>query len=240
VNYLLARGGQQKGPYSIEDLQRMMGEGSAAAADLVWREGMPTWVPLISVLPVATAASPGVPPELPTFTGDAGAGKQASEIPEPPSMHWAVVLGLGLVTFGGFWWAWTIVEGNYVKRLDPKNRFMNTFVVTGYVMTAFVAAWIVALCNVAYIRPGQEMGIGNPLVIADLFGVLLCPGSLIIYFMAMPRMRRSIEGYFGDVEPIRLRLNPGMSICLGIFYFQDSFRRIAVWKKTGVWDSGQP
>lgn len=220
----------------------MMGEGSAAAADLVWREGMPAWVPLISVMPVAAASSavvaPVVPPALPTFTGDAGAGRQASEIPEPPSLHWAAVLGLGLVTFGGFWWAWTIVEGTYVKRLDPKNRFMDTFVVMGYAMSAFVTAWVISLCIVAYVRPNQEMGMGNPLVIMDLIGVLLCPASLVVYFMAMPKMRRSIEGYFADVEPIRLRLNAGMSICLGIFYFQDSFRRIAVWKRTGVWESG--
>jgi len=65
----VARGGQQSGPYTEEQVRDMVRSGLLSAADLGWHEGMAEWAPL------HTIAGLGVPP--PTGTAAAmvtGAG----------------------------------------------------------------------------------------------------------------------------------------------------------------------
>ena len=42
----LNRDGQQMGPYSLEQIQRHLAEGSVLPADLAWHEELPEWVPV--------------------------------------------------------------------------------------------------------------------------------------------------------------------------------------------------
>ena len=42
----VSRDGQQFGPYSPEDVQKYLAEGSLLASDLGWMEGEADWVPL--------------------------------------------------------------------------------------------------------------------------------------------------------------------------------------------------
>jgi hypothetical protein len=44
--YYVARNGQQFGPYTMEELQRYLGEGRLSLTDLAWTEGMQAWVAL--------------------------------------------------------------------------------------------------------------------------------------------------------------------------------------------------
>ena len=56
MKYYISRGGQQYGPYSLEDLQRMRAQGQVDPSDLAWGEGMATWTPLSQVLESAAGA----------------------------------------------------------------------------------------------------------------------------------------------------------------------------------------
>jgi hypothetical protein len=66
MDYHLARNGQNLGVFSVEELQRRRATGELSGADLVWREGMATWVPLDSILQPAAPSSvpPFVPPAI--------------------------------------------------------------------------------------------------------------------------------------------------------------------------------
>jgi len=44
-NWFYARGGQQQGPFPIQSLRDMAARGQLTAGDLVWRQGMPQWLP---------------------------------------------------------------------------------------------------------------------------------------------------------------------------------------------------
>jgi len=55
-----AQSGQQQGPISDEQIQRMVQDGSLGKEDLVWREGMASWQPAGEV--------PGLEFPAPTFT----------------------------------------------------------------------------------------------------------------------------------------------------------------------------
>jgi hypothetical protein len=51
--YLLLQDGQQTGPFPLETLQQMVETGTIQRDDFVWKDGMPDWVPLASLLPAA-------------------------------------------------------------------------------------------------------------------------------------------------------------------------------------------
>lgn len=54
-------GGRQQGPYTTQRMQEMLSEGSLSPASMVWRQGMPNWVPVSELLPQA-AAAPAIAP----------------------------------------------------------------------------------------------------------------------------------------------------------------------------------
>lgn len=43
--WYVARNGQKTGPYSTEQLKQLAGAGKLGAGDLLWKEGLETWVP---------------------------------------------------------------------------------------------------------------------------------------------------------------------------------------------------
>jgi hypothetical protein len=67
ATWYYAREGQQQGPMTAEALRSALANSRVRATDLVWREGMPDWVPANSVpeLASAVAARSGGPPPLP-------------------------------------------------------------------------------------------------------------------------------------------------------------------------------
>ena len=46
----ISRNGQQEGPYTAEQIQQMLADGSIARYTLAWKEGLSQWVPLSQIL----------------------------------------------------------------------------------------------------------------------------------------------------------------------------------------------
>lgn len=59
--WFYARDQQQYGPVSEEELRRLLQRGELSTEDLVWREGMPEWIPASSVAELATPLPPAPP-----------------------------------------------------------------------------------------------------------------------------------------------------------------------------------
>ena len=57
----IAKNGQQQGPYSSEDIQQAISTGQISPSDLAWKEGMPDWVSVSTLIPT-TVSSPVLPP----------------------------------------------------------------------------------------------------------------------------------------------------------------------------------
>lgn len=90
--WMYARGQQQFGPVTLEQLKQLMHTGQVQGADLVWRDGMPQWVPAQSVAelrggdaapPIAAAVRPAEPATgvgaVPYYSGSAGMPPRAHE-----------------------------------------------------------------------------------------------------------------------------------------------------------------
>ena len=61
--WYVGKEGQQKGPFTDEDVRGMMSRGELAAADLVWKEGMAEWQPLSQVEDFAEVLATAPPPQ---------------------------------------------------------------------------------------------------------------------------------------------------------------------------------
>src|SRR5450756_95489 len=62
MKYLIHRGGQQYGPYSVEELRQFVASGNILSSDMAWAQGMPAWVPVSQILGGAPAAAPAPAP----------------------------------------------------------------------------------------------------------------------------------------------------------------------------------
>ena len=62
MKILIHRGGQQFGPYSLDEVRSYLAAGQLQPADSAWHEGLPDWVPLDQIAGVAGAPPPPPPP----------------------------------------------------------------------------------------------------------------------------------------------------------------------------------
>ena len=72
------RDGQQQGPYTLEQVNTFLAEGSLQATDLAFHEGLADWVPLSQVsgvvVPGATHIEPQEPETASVVAGPAPSG----------------------------------------------------------------------------------------------------------------------------------------------------------------------
>jgi hypothetical protein len=146
MKYYIQRQLQQYGPYSMEEVERYMAQGNIVLADLARTEAMTTWMPLSQLIASAqgVTSSPAAPsgpvtPAAPVSMNVAAAAPRYAPVhaapaagPMPPDLHWALVLLLGIMTFGIFSLVWLIIECSFVKTIRPASNFI-LFLVLGLI-----------------------------------------------------------------------------------------------------------
>jgi GYF domain 2 len=242
MKYYIRRDLKEFGPYTLADLQRYVAQGNIVLTDLTRREGMNDWVPVSQVIgsvpqptpPVTAQAGPGYDQGgeasgtgaayggATFYSGTPPYGGQvipATQGPIPPDFHWGLVLLIGILTCGIFFWVWLLVEAAFVKKIRPQSN-------------GLVLAIVAMICSYGgpFIR---VFGMWGRMGIWPLGG-LLSLASLVLVLIAVFSMKSDLEQYYNSVEPINLRLNGLMVFFLAVFYFQHHFSRISRWKKTGV------
>src|ERR1041385_7111117 len=96
MNYFIQRDAQEYGPYTLADLQRYVQSGSISPADMCRSEGMTGLLPVSQI--IGNIPTPAPQPQ--SVYGGAGAlpSVDFNLLPEPPGMHWGLVLLLGVIT----------------------------------------------------------------------------------------------------------------------------------------------
>jgi hypothetical protein len=233
MKYYIQRQLNEYGPYTLADLQRYVAQGSILLTDLTRSEGMTEWTPVSQVLgniPIPASFQPGQSPGTSGYSGGtvyAGgenvySGSPMPSVaagPVPPDFHWALVLLIGLVTCGLFWWVWLIVEAAFIRKLKPASKGL-LFVILSMV-SYFAGGFINGLMRAMH--PGEVVYLGAPF---SLIG-------FVLFVIAEFQMKSDLEDYYNTVEPINLRLHGGMTFFFAVWYFQYHFSRIAQWKKSG-------
>lgn len=192
--YTLARGEQRYGPYTLDQLREYSAAGSIQPTDLVWTPGMSTWSPVSEVLEEKAAQS--APPPIP-----AADPAPANASPKPPSLHWAIVLVLAIVTWGLFAWIWMIVQAVWIRRIDAKSKAL--YVLAGGFAAGLVLEFLSAVT-----------GVGGEGLLSRFIWVI---AVLVAYF----DMRAAIEVRFG------LELSGILTFFFNVIYLQYHLRLIA-------------
>ena len=106
MDYFISRDGQQYGPYTLADLQRYAASGEISLADLATSEALTEPVPVAQI--IGNIAAPAV------FTTVSPISCNGC-LPDPPNLHWALVLLFSVLTCGIFVLVWEIVLAAWVK-----------------------------------------------------------------------------------------------------------------------------
>jgi hypothetical protein len=198
VTYKIARDGQEFGPYSLADVQRYVGTGNILMTDFALAEGATEWIPVAQVVGTIAVAPPVAPM--------AYAAAQGMQFPDPPNLHWALVLVLGIVTCGLFVYAWDIVQALFVKRIQPNSKAL-IYYIAGVGMLLLSVILTVAKLNTTG---------------ASLLNIV----GAVLVLIGRFNLRSSLEEHYNVVDPVGLSLSGVMTFFFGPFYFQYHFNRI--------------
>ena len=171
--------------------------------------------PYASPTPYAAPAQYGAP---------SAAALAASRYPDPPNLHWGLVLLIGWLTSGLFIIIWEFVQCSWLKKVQPEATAMKKFI-TAYALL-FGALILGIIAGVVSAATGQS---GNTPVVGILLGLLAVLGyfaGIVMIFVARFSERASIEQHFNGPEPIGLRLSGVMTFFFGGLYFQYHLNRI--------------
>jgi hypothetical protein len=225
--YQISRDGQLYGPYTFEDLQRYVASGNVLLTDLAKSEEMADWVPVSQILapasapaavytPPAAGYTPPAPqqyPAAPVYAAPAG----AAVYPDPPNLHWALVLLFGCFSCGLFFVIWDLVQALWAKRVEPTTKALLYFII-------YAIFWVLYFISYAATMAPQMMHNQTPTI--SPITALCWLGLLIFVIVFRFTMKATLERHFNGPEPIGLRLSGIMTFFFGCLYFQYHLSRI--------------
>jgi hypothetical protein len=219
--YTVARGGQQYGPYTLDQLRDYFNQGSVQSTDLVWSPGMTTWRPVSDVLTPAAAPGAPLPPTaeapqaLPVSSPSVPPSGEVAAYPKPPSLHWALVLLFAVLTCGIFSLVWMFIQAWWVRRIDPTCKAL------------FVLAVGIPLQFIVDLG-GVIAGVGNGREFLHFIALLIGAVTTVWSYLWM---RSAIEDRFD------LDLSGVMTFFFSVLYLQYHMSRIARGEHTPRWQS---
>jgi hypothetical protein len=213
MTYQVSRNGQMYGPYTLEDLRRYVASGNVLPADLAKSEDMPNWLPVAQILGMTEAIATPVPAYAaqPVYVQPSGIA-----YPDPPNLHWGLVLLFAFLTCGLFAFIWDFVQVLWMKRVEPQTKAFMYFLV-------LVVLWFLNLGSTI----GRTAIMMHGVVPRTSF-LSICISLAVFVLVIVFRfsMRSSLEEHFNGPEPIGLRLGPVMTFFFGGLYFQYHLNRI--------------
>jgi len=214
--YHVTRSGQNYGPYTLEDLKKYVASGNILPTDLAKSDDMPHWVPVSQVLGMAPGGPPAYqPPLVPAYP--AAPAANVAIYPDPPNLHWALVLLIGIFTCGLFCTIWDFVQSAWMRKVNPRSNALFLYIAE-FVVSFLGGAGrgVLVFSSAMHHTPHSFLGLG---------GVIFLVGITLLE-LARFDMRRSMEEHFNGPEPIGLSLSGVMTFFFGIYYFQYHFTRI--------------
>jgi len=211
--YHVSRNGQNYGPYTLEDLRKYVASGNITPTDMAKSDDMPDWVPVSQILGMSAAAPPiDQPPLVPGYPTS-----NVALYPDPPNLHWVLVLVIGFFTCGLFCVVWDFVQSSWMRKVNPRSNALFLYIAE-FVVSLFGGAGrgVLIFTSAMHHAPHTYPAMG---------GVVLLV-SLALLELARFDMRRSMEEHFNGPEPIGLSLSGVMTFFFGIYYFQYHFNRI--------------
>ena len=204
MNYTVVRDGKEYGPYSHAELVRYVASGNVLETDIARGDDGSEAVPVGRIIGK-------IPNVAPTF------GNVSTIYPDPPNLHWGLVLLFTVLTCGLFLVVWDIVQAAWAKKVAPRSNAIYYYIAEVVVFVLLIGA-------------AARAGIYERNDPAVLFmRVALSVLSLIGRFS----LRNTLEEHFNTAEPAGLGLSGVMTFFFGGIYFQYHLNDIVRRKHAG-------
>lgn len=184
MNWYYANGGQQTGPVTEEEFQRLAADGTIKPDTLVWREGMPNWQAYSTLASSAgssapsASASPAAPPlsgGVPFF--DSGARSRVEQMVNGPAIGLIITAVLGVLYslvnlvlhFAGVNFIGAQPQGLDPQVLETIQRIGGTVGIIGTIIVLGAGAFI----TYAALQMRQLKGYGLGLA-ASIIAIIPC------------------------------------------------------------------
>ncbi len=238
------------GPYAEADVGQWLLEGKLDADALAWREGMADWVPLVSLMAMTpggrtTVLPPPITPstsELPASGGwslppggvpgrlhDSPADSATSRalLPEPPTLHWGLVLLFTVFTLGIFGMVWAFFQARWIRLIDQRSRATVQLAIA---LTCLVVGYPLYLIGIASaLGSGQFGGTGTSMV--SIGGMLLLAQwvlSLVAFFSMASSVKRLLAA-----RGVTLEIGGVTLFFFRLYYLQAVLSWVGHWRHTG-------
>jgi hypothetical protein len=195
VNYFISRDGQTYGPYTLAELQRYTASGEVSLNDLATSDGLTEPVPVAQI--IGTIAAPTAFNAVRTVS-------EANTYPDPPNLHWGLVLLFGIISCGLFSIVWDIVQAAWLKRIEPESKALSIYI--GAAVTLGLIFFSSVLGGVNHRAPG--------------YVALLQIVYYVVQLVGRFSFKNSMENHFNGPEPMALILSGVLTFFFGGIYFQ--------------------
>jgi GYF domain 2 len=222
--YHVSRNGQTYGPYTLDDLKKYVASGNVLPTDLARSEEMGEWLPVGQILGGAQSVAFQQPVAAPY--PPVGYAPGAAAYPDPPNLHWALVLLLAFFTCSIFMWVWNFMIASWMKRVQPNSKAIFYYAAAAILLFLQI---VFSSHGRTHFVPGMHMGWQDygfhPL--SGSIGLVAWAAKLIARFT----LRSELEEHFNTAEPIGLSLSGVMTFFFGGLYFQYHLHRINEMKR---------
>jgi hypothetical protein len=131
--------------------------------------------------------------------------------PKPPSLHWAIVFVLSIVTLGLFACLWMFRQARFARKLDASNM------ATGQIATSFALVFGAILFNavnaITVARGGESTDPG-------FTGVVMLFFILFMLISAYREIRRTLTTQYG------IQMSAVLTVIFNVYYVQYHLSRI--------------
>src|SRR5260370_16567623 len=124
----------------------------------------------------------------------AAAPVATSAVPNPPNLHWALVLLFGFLSCGLFWWAWMIAEAAWVRKIKPESKALLLVILA--LCSSFASGFLNGINNAS----------GEPAVGLRGIAGLLWLAGLVLIIVAVFQFPIDLDDSYTHVDPIHLPL----------------------------------
>ena len=211
-----------------ESIAPLSGEPTPAA-QAVAGPGGTAYTPPVAGAPFAPAAgyaqpySPGYNPSYNPAT--------AAQYPDPPNLHWGLVLLFSVLTCGLFIVVWNLIVTAWLRRVQPNAT----------ALFFYAGAYALAVVNAIISIPLAIHAASNPsLYHTSPIGSVVGIAVWVIRLIARYSEKASLEEHFSTVEPIGMSLNPVMIFFFGGLYIQSQLNRVNLIKQSARFGTPRP
>jgi hypothetical protein len=141
----------------------------------------------------------------------------AALYPDPPNLHWALVLVIGIFTCGLFSIVWMFVQAAWMRKVNPNSKALFYYIAAIVLYPVLIG---LEIASYVAVKNGTPSGVFSALYLVCALAVF------VLMLVAIFTMRSDMEEHFNGPEPIGLSLSGVMTFFFSIYYFQYHFSRI--------------